>query len=169
MHKPTAPVKKPVCVYPLAWPPGRRRTLRSRIEHGSPFYKGFEAAYDSVHDELLKLGRAHGLTELRISTNAKLRRDGLPSVVSAWRVRDAGVAVHFKRDGKAYDVACDTYNDVRSNLCALARNLRDRGAAIRDRVMTVETAIESWASATAPPKSDPLPSPASRGLEAAHA
>jgi hypothetical protein len=60
--------------YPLHWPAGRPRTPRNQISY-SRFSPGNRAQeVRSVQDELWRLGAKNVI----VSTNVRLRRDGLP-------------------------------------------------------------------------------------------
>lgn len=100
--------------YPLAWPPGHRRT-KTRME--SRFKVSFEDAYNALFRLCTKLHTDE--REFIISTNVPITKRGLPDLRSVEDVRGPGVAVYIWRKGKPFVFACDTYDDVRSNIRAV--------------------------------------------------
>lgn len=103
----------PISRYPLHWPAGMpRATRRARpaFESGS-----FAKARDFLLDEL----RRHRATDVILSTNVELRRDGLP-LAGQRQPHDLGVAVYFSRKGRPLCVACDRWEKVEDNLRAIA-------------------------------------------------
>jgi hypothetical protein len=89
-----------------------------------------------------------GAREMLISSNLKLRLDGMPLSAQA-QPRDAGVAVYWKdRKGRERCMAIDRYTKVEQNIAALAASLealraveRHGGAAIIERAFTGFTAL----------------------------
>lgn len=144
--------------YPLAWPPGWKRTqARTRASFGkkgqgwrqnadggsSPMYTGkqqlsISQATQRVLDELKRFGVPDW--NIIISTNLQLRQDGLPRSGQA-NPTDPGVAVYWRK-GKEEQrcMAIDRYDRVADNLAAIAATLdamraieRHGGATILDR------------------------------------
>lgn len=101
--------------YPLCWPANWKRTnsrtySRFRVTEG-------RALWHLEHEvEML------GGTNLIVSTNLQLRRDGLP-YVSQKRVLDPGVAVYFKMDGKDVTMAADQYLEIGDNYRAIGKTI----------------------------------------------
>ncbi len=77
----------------------------------------FASARDNCIAEIRRLGG----TDIIISTNLKLRRDGLPESINWGKtIPDPGVAVYFKRNGKQMCFACDCWAHVQDNMHAIA-------------------------------------------------
>jgi hypothetical protein len=147
-----------VTAYPLAWPPGwKRTTVRTRAkfvgkvgrhiagENGaigrweSKQALTIAQATQRVQDELKRFGIPDW--NIIISTNLQLRLDGLPRSGQA-NPTDPGAAVYWtkdKREGQRC-MAIDRYDRVADNLAAIAATLdamraieRHGGATILDR------------------------------------
>lgn len=151
-------MSEPINAYPLAWPQGwKRTTSRKTSSFGKKTSNGFARLNPSdgamrVLEELGKLGiERHDIV---ISTNLKLRMDGLPKDEYTG---DPGAAVYWQtKKGDRRSMAIDTYYSVADNLAAIAGTLeafraieRYGGAAILDRAFTGFTALpapdgESW-------------------------
>jgi hypothetical protein len=155
--------------FPLQWPVGKPRTSgrrKSRFDRD----RGFGRTRDELLQELARLGA----TDLVLSTNIPLRRDGLP-YADAREPQDPGVAVYFRRAGRPFVMACDGYVTVRENLRALAltvealRTMDRHGAG-----QLLEDAFTGFAALPPPRPADPpwnevLGVPAGCGLEKARA
>jgi hypothetical protein len=99
--------------YPLSWPAGQRRTRyveRARFAAE----RSIAAARDGLLQELARLGAVRVV----ISSNLRLRQDGLPMGNQA-APYDAGVAVYFQLMGKPHVFACDSWARVQDNLHAI--------------------------------------------------
>lgn len=157
-----------VTAYPLAWPPGWKRTAsgnRTRAkfakagrrqwvdEGGTSRWDGYkpltiEQARVRVMDELRRFGV--GDWNVIISSNLVLRLDGAPRSGQA-APADPGVAVYWKHGKEQRCMAIDRYDRVADNMAAIAATLdamraieRHGGAAILDRAFT------GFAALTAP-------------------
>ena len=100
--------------FPLSWPIGLKRTAY-------PTRSRFDTAEERVKRDLeqqLLLMRA---TDVVVTTNCELRRDGRP--YANQRIEDMGVAVYFKRKGQDQVIACDRWNSIRDNLQAIAKTI----------------------------------------------
>jgi hypothetical protein len=131
--------------YPLTWPVGwarsrsrRRGSFGSAVGWSDGRYEGRRLTISQSTNRILDECHRFGATEVVISSNLKLRNDGLPH--SAQRaVADPGVAVYFKRKGKPQCVPCDKYDDPAQNLAGVAavmaamRTLERHGSGILDR------------------------------------
>ncbi|QNF34337.1 hypothetical protein HUW51_17005 [Adhaeribacter swui] len=71
-------------------------------------------ARDGILEELRKW-RAENIV---ISSNAPLRKDGLPYSVNT-KTEDAGVAVYFTRGEEQWVVPCDEYESIAENMQAI--------------------------------------------------
>lgn len=135
--------------YPLTWTTGWRRTEAYRRDNAQ-FSKARRQL--SVHD-----GTQRVIGEMRrfyvhennviISTNVKLRLDGLP-LSNQSEPQDPGVAVYWKKQGKDQVMATDRYTRVADNLAAIAATLeamraieRHGGAQILERAFLGFTAL----------------------------
>lgn len=144
--------------YPLAWPPGWRRTqARTRAAFGkkgqgwrqnadggsSPIYAGkqqlsISQATQRVMDELKRFGVPDW--NIIISSNLQLRLDGLPRSGQS-NPTDPGAAVYWTKGKEGQRcMAIDRYDRVADNLAAIAATLdamraieRHGGATILDR------------------------------------
>lgn len=113
--------------YPLQWPVGKPRKLypeRSRFGERS-----IDAATSILREELRRLGASN----MVLSTNLRLRNDGLPYSKQA-QPRDQGVAVYFTHKKQPMCFACDRWDRIQDNIYAIA--------------MTIEAlrGIERWGS-----------------------
>lgn len=98
--------------YPLSWPVGRRRT---ECRRGSPFRNW---NLGRVRDDLVSELRKMSAEDVVISTDLRLRHDGLPRA-SQRKPDDPGVAVYFRKNQKPYVIACDQYTTIEANIRAL--------------------------------------------------
>lgn len=113
--------------YPLQWPLGKRRVpYPARSKFGE---RSIDAATRILREELRRLGGS-GMV---LSTNLRLRNDGLPYSNQA-QPRDAGVAVYFSYKKTPMCFACDRWDRIQDNIYAVA--------------MTIEAlrGIERWGS-----------------------
>lgn len=102
-----------ISAYPLAWPFGEERT---RYPQGSRFGKNSIAyARDLLLGELKRMNAS----QIVISSNLRLRNDGLPASGQS-QPRDAGVAVYFTWKSAKRSLACDKWRTVEENLYAIA-------------------------------------------------
>ena len=92
-----------------------------------------------------------------LSTNLVLRRDGWPKSGQR-KPSDPGVAVYFVRKGKDFCIACDKYDDVKSNIRAIGLALEGLRAVERagvtellDRAFQGFAKLPSAIVTTAPP------------------
>lgn len=107
-----------VQAYPLHWPLARPRTkapttsyfFRQRTRSRHTVGQGIEG----LLGELRKMG-AEGVV---VSSNMRLRKDGLPFFDQA-QPRDPGVAVYFTYEKAPVCLACDQWSHVEDNLWAI--------------------------------------------------
>jgi len=123
--------------YPLAWPDGWART-DERARKASRYDVSEAKATSGVVDSLRMMKVAQH--DVVISTNKRLRRDGLP-YANDREPGDPGVAVYWVRKGKAVVIPCDCWRTVRENMRAIGLYLealrmmeRTGASAIADRI-----------------------------------
>jgi hypothetical protein len=147
--------------HPLYWPEQWPRTPPSERERTTRYKVTFADARDRLVHSLKLLGA----TEIVLSTNIPMRKDGLPRMDIA-EPNDAGVAVYWVERGKwnstkrDYDqiprvIACDHWTKVRDNIRAVGlavealRALKRCGATqIADKAFTGFAALPAHAGAT---------------------
>lgn len=101
--------------YPLHWPIGWPRTpypQRSRFDTSQ------HRAQNAIVTELTRLGA----TDIIISTNLELRRDGQPYTKQT-RLDDQGVAVYFKYNNAEQCIPCDKWATIAENMQAIAKTV----------------------------------------------
>lgn len=134
--------------YPLTWPPGRKRqpySVRAR------FKTTLGVAIADLREEVDRLGG----TQLVISSNLTLRRDGLP-YASGQRITDAGVAVYFTLRRRPMCFACDNWDRVEDNMRAIVKTIEAlRGIERWGSGQMVEQAFTGFVALPAPEPSDP--------------
>jgi hypothetical protein len=108
-------VSAPTEAYPLCWPPGRRR---EGCKEFARFKTTLGLAIFNIRSEVKRLGG----TELVISSNLMLRRDGLPMATGP-KVTDHGVAVYFTLKKKPMCFASDRWRFVEDNMQAIAKTI----------------------------------------------
>ena len=99
--------------YPLQWPDGWQRTQSWRRQPGK-FDTTLGKARDGLLSEIKRLGGKHPV----ISSNLRLRQDGLPYAAQP-KIDDPGIAVYFDYKGKPMCFACDRYSKQEANLRAI--------------------------------------------------
>lgn len=150
-------MSEPIPAYPLQWPPGWRRCA-SRT--GAMFRVGGSAGRRlDVGDGVKRLLHELSLMGVResdvvISSNLRLRIDGLPYSQQGTQHLDPGVAVYWRKGKVLRCMAIDRYVRLADNLAAIAATLeamraieRHGGAEILDRAFTGFTALpapEQW-------------------------
>jgi len=101
--------------YPLKWPDGWPRAKSRQRSR-------FDVTPGKAARELLwEIERMGGKYPV-ISTNAELRRDGLP-YANHKEPDDPGVAVYFETGGKQKVFACDKWTTVRDNMRAIQKTI----------------------------------------------
>lgn len=133
--------------YPLQWPSGWKRTPTWQRGH-SPFKAdSTERAMRDLLDEMKRLG-ARGII---ISSNLKLRNDGLP-YANQPRHQDEGIAVYFQRRGKDMVLACDKFAKREANMRAITKTIEAiRGIERWGSSDMMERAFTGFAQLEAPP------------------
>ena len=105
--------------YPLTWPATQKRTGRYNRKS---WQGGRELIVARALEGLLRETRLLGARNVVVSSNIKLRIDGLPRSNQPIP-DDAGVAVYFDRKGKPLVFACDQYDKPQENMRAIAKHL----------------------------------------------
>jgi hypothetical protein len=93
--------------------------------------------------ELGRLGVRPG--DFIVSTNLQTRLDGLP-YSTAKEPADPGVAVYFRLKGADRVLACDSWDRVAGNLCAIAQHIDALRRIDRYGVGTLEQAFAGYAA-----------------------
>jgi hypothetical protein len=101
--------------FPLEWPAGWKRTA-------SPKRAPFRIEPRYAENELLEQLRLMGATNVIISSNRGVNRDGSFSVARRV-IYDVGVAVYFTRKGRDVVLACDQYEEVHDNIRAIGKTI----------------------------------------------
>lgn len=141
--------------YPLSWPTGwARATHRSHAK----FSKREKVYRDGTHvwsnQKSLQIGdglerltgelRRLGAQAIVISSNLKLRQDGLPHASQAAMLGDPGIAVYFKLKGKPRVLACDKWFSAAENMAAIAGHIEAIRAVDRYGVGTLDQAFAGY-------------------------
>lgn len=123
--------------YPLCWPAGRPRTPGYKRER-SKFHK--QTRRPSAHleghtvierervdlgaarDELLAELARLGARDVILSTDLRLRGDGLP-YASQRQPDDPGAAVYFRHKGREFAFACDRWTRIEDNIVSIAKTI----------------------------------------------
>lgn len=104
--------------YPLQWPDGWARTKGNRASDNRFGGKVYGLTLARTRDQLLDELRQLGAKDVVISSNVRLRNDGLP-YSDQRRLDDPGVAVYFNLKNRPMVMARDTYLSVAGNLRSL--------------------------------------------------
>ncbi len=132
--------------YPLQWPPGKPRT---KYSERSRFNVGSATARDELFRELDMLGGKN----IVVSTNVKLRLDGLP-YASQIDPDDRGVAVYFSYKSNQVCFCCDRWDLVKDNMQAIRHTISAlRGIARWGTGDMVEAAFRGFTALPPPSKS----------------
>ena len=132
--------------YPLQWPEGKPRT---KYPERSRFNVGPATARDELFRELEMLGGKN----IVVSTNVKLRLDGLP-YASQRDPDDRGVAVYFSYKGNQVCFCCDRWDLIKDNMQAIRHTISAlRGIARWGTGDMVEAAFRGF-TALPPPKKE---------------
>lgn len=128
--------------HPLTWPAG---WARADVQRPSRFGRGHwvkPTVHVATRSVLLELERL-GATDVVISTNLALRRDGLPRSGQR-KPEDPGVAVYFTLAGQDRVLACDSWDEVGCNLTAIAKHIDALRGQSRWGVGSVEQAFAGF-------------------------
>lgn len=131
--------------FPLVWPDHIPRTPWQNRVSGN-----FQVTPDKATQDLLKEVRLARGTDLIISTNVPIRRDGLP-YATAKEPADPGVAVYFTRKGKMICIPCDSFDRVWKNIRAVGLSIADmRGPEARGCAVLTDQAFTGFLALAAP-------------------
>ena len=134
--------------YPLEWPAHIKRTPLGQRSWGRFHVTPHEATCDLV----LEVERSGG-SNLVISSNMPVRRDGLP-YANRRDPDDPGVAVYYQRKGRQVCIPCDSYDAVWKNIRAIGLSIRDmRGPEARGCASISDQAFSGF-TALPPPDAD---------------
>lgn len=157
-----------VSAYPLHWPQGFPRTApesRQRARFGSRNAQGWgnrpltiAQARERLLEEIgrfTRMGQPWRIdpSEVVISSNVPVRRDGLPRSGSR-DPDDPGVAVYLSLDGDPHVFPCDAWDRVADNIAAVAAHLGALRGIERWGVGDLRQAFTGWRA---------LPDPESAG------
>lgn len=101
--------------YPLQWPMGWPRTKW-------PERARFDTGFATARNELMRELNLLGATNIIISSNIELRRDGLP-YSGRRQPEDTAIAVYFKLNGEDQCVPCDKWTRSEDNLQAIRKTI----------------------------------------------
>lgn len=129
--------------YPLAWPIGRPRTT-------SPTWSKFKVSQAIAVNDLAYEVERMGGSQLVITTNVELRKDGLPRGDRP-APRDCGVAVYFIYKKKPMCFACDRWGSIGENIRAIGQTIGAlRGIERWGSGSMIEQAMQGFAALPAP-------------------
>lgn len=131
--------------FPLCWPAGRK-LLPPGLRDKSAFRTTPDQARRGLEREVSLLGA----TNLVISTNVPLRKDGKP-YAAGYRLDDEAVAVYFNYYGKSMCFACDRWQHLGENMHAIAKTIEAiRGISRWGTGDMLERAFTGFAALPAP-------------------
>lgn len=131
--------------FPLHWPVGWPRTQRLSQAR---FTVTLSGARDDMLREVAMLGGSH----IVLSSNLRLRQDGLPTGKQT-QPTDRGVAVYFLWRGRQMVFACDRWGRVEDNIRAIGLTIEAiRGIDRWGASEMLERAVQAF-EALPPPKS----------------
>lgn len=131
---------------PLSWPTGWDRTPAGRRQLSK--FSINRTIGEAVREVLAEVRRLGG-TECIISSNMRLRIDGLP-ISEQRQPEDTGVAVYFILQGKPVVFACDKWSKVQDNLWAVARHIENLRESDRYGVGNLDRAFTGYKQLSAP-------------------
>jgi hypothetical protein len=102
-----------VDAYPLQWPVGWART--DRDERRAAIY---QVSFARARDDMMRSVRLLGGTDIVVSSNIALRRDGRPYANQGEPV-DPGIAVYWTQRNQPRVMACDCWRTTRDNIRAI--------------------------------------------------
>ncbi len=105
--------------HPLQWPVDKPRT--NRVAEARFGKTTIARERSELQDELRRLG-VNMSRDWVISSNLRLRRDGLPYSQQK-AIQDPGIAVYFTWKGQPYCFACDQWKRMEHNLRAIVLHI----------------------------------------------
>ena len=143
--------------YPLAWPAGWKRTTARRQAMFNKKVRGTNAggmSYARTENLSVGDGLARLTGELRrlgarnpvISSNLRLRQDGLPIASQPKMLADPGVAVYFRLNQQPRVLACDKWSSAADNMAAIAGHIEAIRTQERYGVGTLDQAFAGYAA-----------------------
>lgn len=153
--------------YPLAWPAGWPRTpaarrapakfrstsMKSWASNGSTYRQSDDIKLTDARDRLQRELDLIGAQQPIMSTNLRLRLDGLPRAGEP-EPADPGAAVYFDLKGRPIVLACDRWTrvagNVAGNVAAIAAHLDAMRGMDRWGVGSVEQLFTGYAALPAP-------------------
>lgn len=107
--------------YPLQWPLGFERSeYIERSRFGTGYYD--KPTIAKATDKLMHEMNLMGADGIIISSNMKLKKDGLPYSRQG-RIDDMGIAAYFTFKDKQNVLACDIYDQMGCNLWAISKTV----------------------------------------------
>lgn len=103
--------------YPLHWPDNQAKTPIHQRVWGS-----FDTTQHAAQTGLMKEISMLGGRDVILSTNIRLRKDGMP-YTSDKEPEDGGVAVYFTYKKSQMCFACDKYTKVKANMQAVRKTI----------------------------------------------
>jgi hypothetical protein len=145
--------------YPLSWPVGWKRTpysqRRNAAFHSTRTYRREDGQHWKAKESLTLGDAIERLTgELRrlgarnvvISSNLRVRQDGLPYSQQAKQLDDPGVAVYFRLSNAPRVLACDKWRSAAENIAAITGHIDAIRKQDRYGVGTLEQAFAGYAA-----------------------
>jgi hypothetical protein len=138
--------------WPVSWPRSRSRTrakfgvvreVQSAYNPGNTYKQRGSMSIGTARDRLLAELQRLGATAVVLSTNIRVRGDGLPYSKAA-EPDDPGVAVYFRLKGEPRVLACDKWDRVADNLAALAKHIEAVRGQVRWGVGSLEQAFGGY-------------------------
>lgn len=141
--------------YPLRWPAGwKRTTSRTWSQFGK---RSIAEARDALLAEMTKLGA----TKVILSSNLRVRNDGLP-MANQVNPQDPGFAVYFTLKQQQRVLACDQWQKVEENMWSIVKHVEALRGQQRWGVGSIDQAFAGYAAL--PEKSEARPWTAVLGL-----
>ncbi len=106
--------------YPLQWPNGWKRTQNPAHSRFGEWNN--KPSIAKATDKIVYEMKLFGGKSLIISTDLKLRKDGLP-YSGQKQPDDRGVAVYFTYGDEQKVIACDSFDKIGCNLWAIAKTI----------------------------------------------
>lgn len=136
-----------ITAYPLTYPTGWARTPKNKVERSRFGKAGYMRSPPTTWQGVQALNHELellGAKDVIVSTNLKLRNDGLPAS-SQRNPDDAGAAVYFQLNKKPRVLACDKWQTVGENLWAIAKHIDALRGQERWGVGTLDQAFTGYA------------------------